>query len=682
MSTAPPLALDRRHVEFLTALASAFPRALMYPGGHPTLDRALDQVLQRAEPLLADAPAVLFAVGPTQLFVGDAASDPDHPQLHEFAARLFRRNVGRIRMARGITRPELAALVRALGPEEPSLGDFAAPHLEIDAISFDRLALDGGRGGDEAPDPVAVIWSGLARALLGPGGSEAGTTLSTDGGELARGFDALPASDERDAEIARHLHEAAVACRDRPAPQAASLRHQVSQLLGELRPATLERLIRARRGAGLDSRLTLDLTDVTSAPLALDLLRAASRVEGRSLSPALIGLLGKLATHAETGPGVSRRLAEAQLQGALRELIQGWTEPAVSDQEAPAELEPLGYLPEPLVPDLDPTEAYRSDPLRILTMQLDMGEIASPGRRAVRTLVARARIRPLLRLLDEAPPEDPMASQVRPLVATLDTVVALLASRPLDLETLERLAPEVGVAAIPLLLDALADAEDRGVRRRLLELVARFGNAVTPHALSRLDGAPWYVQRNLLRLMQLLSEPPAEAVASRFAQHEDIRVRIEGLRLLLLHPAARARGIVQGLTDPDPSGVRVAVMAAAENCPPAAAPLLLRGLLEGRIDPELRTSAIRAVGPLVEEPAVLELLLKVAAWRVPLLGPRVALKSRESLAALAALARHWHWHPRVGKLLGRAERHRDPEIRQAVATPSVLQQFGVEPATE
>jgi hypothetical protein len=363
-------------------------------------------------------------------------------------------------------------------------------------------------------------------------------------------------------------------------------------------------------------------------------------------------------------------------------LIQGWTEPAVSDQEAPADLEPLGYLPEPLVPDLDPTEAYRSDPLRVLTMQLDMGEIATPGRRAVRTLVARGRVRPLLRLLDESPPEDPMATQVRPLVATPDAVIALLASRPVDMETLERLAPEVGVATIPMLLDALVQAEDRSVRRRLLELVARFGNAVTPHALSRLDGAPWYVQRNLLRLMQLLPDPPAEAVASHFAQHEDIRVRIEGLRLLLLHPAARPRGIVQGLTDPDDSAVRVAVMAAAENCPPAAAPLLLRGLLEGRIDPGLRTTAIRAVGPLVEEPAVLDLLLKLAAWPVPFFGLRVAPKSRESLAALSALARHWHWHPRTGKLLGRAERHRDPDIRQAVATPSVLQLFGVEPPAE
>jgi len=120
-------------------------------------------------------------------------------------------------------------------------------------------------------------------------------------------------------------------------------------------------------------------------------------------------------------------------------------------------------------------------------------------------------------------------------------------------------------------------------------------------------------------------------------------------------------------------------MAAAEDCPAAAAPLLLRGLLEGRIDPGLRPAAIRAIGPLVQEPSVLELLLKLGFRPVPFLGLRVGHKSKESLAALSALARHWGWHPRVSRLIARAERHRDPEIRQAVATPSVLQQLGVEP---
>ena len=681
MTATPSPPLGREEAEFLAVLSGAFQRAQMYPGGHPTLDRAVDQVIQRVEALLSDRPAVIFAIGPAQFFVGDAASDPGHTLLRDLAGRLFRRNVGALRVARGVTGSELSALLQGLSAESPDLPGVATPHLEVEPLNFEGLALDhgdGGHAGESPEESAAAIWTSLARAMLGEPGTGGHSAAAPSGGEMAREFESLPQSGERDAAIVGQLQQAAAVCADRHAAHSAVLRGQVSRLLAQLRPATLQRLL-TRSAGRLNTRLALGLTDVAPAPLALDLLLAASSVEDRTLSPALVRLLGKLSLHAETGPSVSRHLADEQLHAALRDLIGAWSEPVQADEEAAGDEPPLENPPAPLVADLDPTEAYRSDPLRILTMQLDMGEVAAPGRRAVRTLVARGRVAALVRLLDEVEPGDPLAAEMRPLIATTDALAALLAARPVDLEALERLAPDVGTGAIPLLLDALGAAQERNIRRRLLELVARFGNAVTPHALARLDAGPWFVQRNLLRLMQMLPEPPAEAVASRFAQHPDVRVRIEGLRLLLRHPAARARGIVQGLSDPDSSGVRVAVMAAAEDCPAAAAPLLLRGLLEGRIDPGLRPAAIRAVGPLVQEPSVLELLLKIGFRPVPFLGLHVAHKSRESLAALSALARHWGWHPRVSRLIARAERHRDPEIRQAVATPSVLQQLGVEP---
>ena len=109
----------------------------------------------------------------------------------------------------------------------------------------------------------------------------------------------------------------------------------------------------------------------------------------------------------------------------------------------------------------------------------------------------------------------------------------------------------------------------------------------------------------------------------------------------------------------------------------AAAPPLLRRILDHSLDPELRPAAIRALGELMDEPSVLDLLLGLAARRVPLLGLRVGPKSKDSLTALAALARHWRWHPRTARLLARAERHRDAEVRAAVSGPSVLEQLGV-----
>src|SRR5439155_22874735 len=226
----------------------------------------------------------------------------------------------------------------------------------------------------ESPEErAAAIWTSLARAMLGEPGAGGHSAAAPSGGEMAREFESLPQSGERDAAIVGQLQQAAAVCADRHAAHSAVLRGQVSRLLAQLRPATLQRLL-TRSAGRLNTRLALGLTDVAPAPLALDLLLAASSVEDRTLSPALVRLLGKLSLHAETGPSVSRHLADEQPHAALRDLIGAWSEPVQADEEAAGDEPPLENPPAPLVADLDPTEAYRSDPLRILTMQLDMGE--------------------------------------------------------------------------------------------------------------------------------------------------------------------------------------------------------------------------------------------------------------------------------------------------------------------
>jgi hypothetical protein len=185
------------------------------------------------------------------------------------------------------------------------------------------------------------------------------------------------------------------------------------------------------------------------------------------------------------------------------------------------------------------------------------------------------------------------------------------------------------------------------------------------------------VQRNLRRRLQELPEPPAESIGGGFAAHPEARARIVGLRLLLRHPAARARGIAAALGDRDPSCVRVGVLASVENCPPVAVPLLMRMLIENLLEEDLRPLAIRAPAPL-DDPRILVFLLKTAGRKVPLFGYRVAPRSRDMLTSLGGLARHWRWHPQAGRLIARAERHRDAEIRRAVEAPGILQQLGIE----
>lgn len=681
-SLLPSAQVGREYADFFLALSAAFQRCQIYPGGHPTVDRAVDQVVRRLAPLLTDRTTVAFAVTPTQLSVGAAATDPEHALLRELAGRLFRRNVGAVRIAPGVTRAEVTSLLEALGQDQVISAPPPSSHVAIEPLNFDGLALtpaSDGTGTVDGRPRIESVWADLARAMLDQSSAIA---VELGAEELVRAFEAAPADPVRDAAVLERLTAAAVAYREVAPPDAAVMRRQVTGLLRGLKPETLERLLAVTHGGAGHRAVLHDLLNVAGAPAAMELLLAASRMEHRTLSPALVQLLTKLASHAEHGPARSRQLADEQFQAALKALIEEWHDSDGTDAEVSEYDETLDHLPAPLVPDLDPTEAYRSDPLRIVTMHLDMAEVDAPVNRAVRTMVARGRIRPLVDLLCELPPAESLAKAFHPLVATPDALMALLAERPTDLATLERLAPEVGTAAIPVLLDALSDSEERTVRRRLIELLARFGNAVTPYALSRLPDAPWFVRRNLLRLLQVVPDPPAEAVASGYALDPDSRVRVEGLRLLLRLPAARTRGIVQGLADADAGCVRVAVQAAVEGCPPAAAAPLLRRMKEHSLEPELRPVAIRALAPLEDEPGVVALLLRVAAWRLPILGLVVAPRSRESLAALSGLARHWRWHPRTARLLARAERHRDPVVRAAVSGPTVFEQLGLILPTE
>jgi hypothetical protein len=675
------VALGREYWEFFIALSAALQRAQMYPVGHPILERAIEQVTRRLDAVLAGREEAHFAIGPMQLFVGSAATDPDHLLLRELAGRFFRRNIGAIRLHRGITAPELTGLLQSVAADRTDAIQYTTPHVEVEPLRFDALAIErSGEVPSSADEQVArSVWRGIALGMLGDAGQGHAERFEDEAAaeETGRAFDALPPDAARDSGVINNIRVAAATARGPGARHGALLRRQITGLLRGLSPATIERLLLLAGGAALGHGFLLDLVQLASAPVALDVLRAATRAEHRTMSPALLQLLGKIASHADHGPPVSRPLADERFHDAVRELVEGWDRPVTEDEAELDYQETLDHLPAPLVPDLDPTEAYRSDPYRILTMSLDMAELGDAARRAVRTLVARGRVTPLVKILSEIPADDLLRPQYQPLVATPDAVAALLRLHPVDIEALERLTPEVGVMAAPFLLDALADAEDRGLRRRLLVLLARFGNAVAPLAIQRFPGAPWYVQRNLLRLLQELPEPPAESIVGEFAEHPEARVRIEGLRLLLRHPAARARGIVQALGDRDPVCVRVGVLASVENCPLAALPLLMRMLIENALEEDLRPLAIRALAPL-DDPRILEFLLKTAGRKVPLFGYRVAPRSRDMLVSLGGLARHWRWHPKVGRLIARAERHRDAAIRRAVEAPDILQQLGID----
>src|SRR5207237_7948171 len=250
---------------------------------------------------------------------------------------------------------------------------------------------------------------------------------------------------------------------------------------------------------------------------------------------------------------------------------------------------------------------------------------------------------------------------------TADVVRQLATHDPVDFKTLERLVPRVGIPAAAPLLDALAAAEARGVRRGLLAQLVRMGPEIAPVVISRLGDPRWYVTRNMLALLEDPVPLPAGFSAAAYLRHADARVRWQAVKVQIKLPAERDAALALGLQDPDPRTLRLALglAVALQSCPDAAVPALAGRALDRALPPDVRTLAVRALG-YARAPAALEALLRLASAGRTLFGrEKLPPKSAELVAALAGLASGWHDEPRARAVLRRAAASHDPDVRAA-----------------
>ncbi len=685
------LVLSRELAEFVVAFSGAYQRFSMYPDGHPALETAIHNLAKKLEMVFLDRGAVAVGVAPSQLLVAGIPTDPKHVLLRDLADHLHRRDVGGVKLLRGVKRSELTELFATI--MRSSAGDAEAgpqsaprshwPHVRLYPPSYDHLILfdDSDEEDDDASAAEAwskLIWLGLARAAV----SE---DLTDDEGS-ALDSEALAAAIEQQCEdpsyatrVLGALTESAEAMRDRGRSESLAMQKHLAKLIGELSEDALKRLLAMRDNGTVQRQFLLESSHVMAARVVLRLVEAAANASNRSLSPALLQLLHKLATHAEDDGGPRRHHADESLREMIRQLLERWDEQE-SQTTLPAVYErTLARLPRIPSADIDEVSAYAPEPDRIVMMSLEGSVVEAGTLRAADYMIATGRVGELLDVIDAAPESDPVAEELRARVVHPYTVGVLLAAPTVDTETLGRLIPACGLEAAGAMFDALAISQDRKLRAKLLEYLARFGSDVGPEAAQRIAGAPWFVQRNLIRLLSMLPELPPEFSPTACLAHSDARVRHEGLKLLLQDPATRSRAIREAVSAPDPPTIRLGLVAAGEGCPPDAVPTIIERVRKKDLPEDLMPLAVRAMAP-SDDPAVLDCLIDIA------MGPRrwywfrrVAPKSPAMLSAIAALAIHWRWHQQALPLLRRAERHRDKQVREAAGAHLRLRQVTDDP---
>jgi len=134
-------------VAFLQSLAQSLAMLSLYPEGHATRERSLDQVFGRLDDLLQQDPRPIFS------FLGDEVVHSDHPlrELREWpwSSRLASIGVQRLELDRTVTRDALEGFLDHVLErlQSGSLGTSHAQPTSPGGIRYGEIGVDGAQGG-------------------------------------------------------------------------------------------------------------------------------------------------------------------------------------------------------------------------------------------------------------------------------------------------------------------------------------------------------------------------------------------------------------------------------------------------------------------------------------------------------------------------------------------------------
>ncbi|HET9707283.1 MAG TPA: hypothetical protein VFP39_03165 [Gemmatimonadales bacterium] len=697
-SSTPPAAplpheratLSRELSEFLIELSIALHKHSMYPEDHPSLGPAAAGVLRRADALLRDRSSISLGVARNQLVIEGVATDPRHPVLAELAGRLHRHHLGAVTFNRGVGVGEIQDVLRTLALEadrtgQPlGLGDPARlavwPHIRLHSMSYERLELLDDAAGQTADIPAdarspdegggtrdqrvrgAQLWIGLARAALaGQIGEE--DAPPTKPAVIAKAIDDHVRGEAYDQVIVGYLLQIAEELKTTGGQEALDLRRRTSRLIGEMQPETLRRLIEMGGDGAQRGKFVLDASHGMAVDAVLEIVQAAADASHQSVSGSLMRMLSKMAAHAEQGKPQARSLADRALREQVRGLLTGWSLADPNPEAYGMALQRMSQSSTRLIESA--AGLHAPEPERVVEMSLEVDTVGPAVYRACGAMVDQGRLGQLIELLEAAPAGTTTAEELWGRAVSPDTLQWLLAEEPVDFATVDRVLPRLGVLAVDPLLDALANAQERATRRALLERLKQLGPILGPSITARLTDERWYVLRNLLTLLVELPALPVGFTVLPWLSHAEPRVRVEAVRIGLKFPEQRDPVLTQALSDPEHRVVRMALLAAQRGIPASALPRVI-ALATNREGPaDLRLQAIRVLGA-SRTPAAFEELVKLVDGGRTLLGKRKLLpRSRELVAAVAALATGWHDEPRALELLALAAVSNDPDVRAA-----------------
>jgi hypothetical protein len=671
--------------EYLISLSVALQRHAMYPDGHPSLGPVVDGVVRRAQRLLEDRSSLAFGVARRQLVVEGVTTDPEHPVLRRLAEELHRHHLGAVTVSRGVHTAEIREVLRVLASEPERAGAAGLtsgraqdwPHVKLHPLTFDGLAIVGDAPLAQGPSSEgsgqgtlsAELWVGLARAAISAGTETAPETIPLDPTAVARSIDERQGAEAYDQVVVGFITQIARELRTSSGAETEALRRRTSRLVRDLRPETLRRIVEMGGDVGQRAAFVLDSAEGMSGEAALDVVKAAAEAGGQTISHSLVRMLSKLAAHTDEAPSTKVMAGEA-LREQVGRLMADWTLEDPNPESHRLVLQRFATAARGVGRTVDGRVFDDYDAVRIVKMSLESGAGGPLLDRAVDEAVAVGQVPSLLAML-ASPPEgaEAIAGQVRARMVQPANVSALLASEPLDLESLDSLLPFMTPQGYEPLLDALSSSQSRATRRKILERLAAASFDLSEAVGARLSDQRWWVQRNMLVLLERYGRVPAGVSMTEWGAHADPRVRCEAIRVQLAMPGERDAAIRAALGDADARVLRVGLAALARSCPSdLVGPVAHLAVSSG--DSEIRVLAVQVLGGLQDESARDALLRMADGGRTFFGRHRLPPRTPALVAVVRALAATWSADSRTAVVLGAARRSSDRELAEA-AHPGV-----------
>jgi hypothetical protein len=671
--------LPQDHADLVLELAVAVHKNAIYPGTHPLLVAAVDNLARKLVAFLDHTPTLSIGVARRQLIIEGVATDEEHPILRDFAARLHRHQIGALRFTRGLEKEELAEVLATIaidvGRVEQPLGLMGPDVLQrwrnarLFPLTFDQLELvddnlddASGEGEDarEARTRAAQLWIGLARAALA---REATAELpSTDPETVARAIDAHQDDSAYDQIVVGYMLQIADELNTDERSASSPLRDRVSKLVRRMEPRTLQRLLAMGGDSAQRFQFAINASNGLAVDAVIDVVRAAADVSGQTISSSLVRMLNKLAAHAErpVGGAVQTR-SEAELRDQVRRLISSWD---LADPNPDDYTTALDSIARHTTAHADENSGD-AEPERMLQLALEVSTIGPHTERIFAQLLSRPDVMPLLDMLDAAP-EGETRDQLLGRIVTVERLTNTLHSDTPNTKLAERLTLRLGAVAVDPIIDLLQDEEER-LHGWACDMLVRLADVSGPRVVERLMDAPVHAQRQMLHIIDRLGEWPADFSPEPFTASPDAGVRREAVKLMLRRDELRDSAIVAGLDDQDERTIGIALAAALKRCPLPAVPILMRRVESSSLSAELRARGIRALAASGSLDAMRWIAQRSIKKHWLLRTPVLREKSPQLISSIAGLATHWSSAPEAAEVLALVAKSKDADLRSAAA---------------